>query len=89
MRSFARHVKRAPAYVVALPIRAYRYLLSPIIGHVCRFHPTCSAYALEAIETHGAAKGVWLAARRLSRCHPITWLGGGSGIDPVPPREAS
>jgi len=81
-------LKRAVAFAVKLPILAYRYTLSPMIGHVCRFHPTCSVYALDAIDTHGAAKGLWLALRRIARCHPIAWLGGGSGIDPVPPRSA-
>ena len=76
---------RATRWAVKLPIRAYRYTLSPMIGHVCRFDPTCSVYALEAIEAHGAGRGVWLAMKRLARCHPITWLGGSSGIDPVPP----
>ena len=66
------------------PILAYRYTLSPLIGPVCRYQPTCSAYALEAIEKHGALKGAWLTLRRLSRCHPIKWLGGGEGYDPVP-----
>ena len=58
----------------------YQYLLSPWVGQHCRFHPTCSEYAREAIQTHGALKGTWLAARRLSRCHP--WHAG--GLDPVP-----
>ncbi len=66
------------------PIYAYRYAISPLIGPVCRYRPTCSAYALEAIEKYGAIKGVWLAMRRLARCHPVTWLGGGDGYDPVP-----
>lgn len=66
------------------PIHAYRYTLSPLIGPVCRYQPTCSAYALEAIERHGAVKGVWLTVRRLSRCHPVKMLGGGEGFDPVP-----
>ncbi len=61
-------------------LRIYQYLLSPWVGQHCRFHPTCSEYAREAIETHGALKGAWLAARRLSRCHP--WHAG--GLDPVP-----
>ena len=68
------------AHLVALPVRAYRLLLSPWIGHSCRYQPTCSAYALEALERHGAIRGGWLALRRIGRCHP--W--GGSGYDPVP-----
>jgi putative membrane protein insertion efficiency factor len=64
-------------------IRVYQVLLSPILPrHACRFLPTCSSYALDAIETHGALGGLGLAARRLSRCHP--W--GDEGYDPVPPR---
>jgi putative membrane protein insertion efficiency factor len=51
----------------------------------CRFNPTCSRYAIEAIEVHGPVKGLGLAARRLARCHPIKWLGGSEGYDPVPP----
>ncbi|HWC63025.1 MAG TPA: membrane protein insertion efficiency factor YidD [Rhizomicrobium sp.] len=70
--------------LLAVPIRFYRLFLSPLTPPACRFHPSCSAYALEAIETHGPLKGLFLALRRLSRCHPISWLGGGSGIDPVP-----
>jgi len=69
------------AHVVALPVRFYRMVLSPWFGLNCRFQPTCSAYALEALEKHGAVKGSWLAFRRILRCHP----GGGSGHDPVPP----
>ena len=61
-------------------IRGYRYLLSPWWGTQCRFSPTCSEFALEAIERHGAARGGWLAARRVCRCHP--WRTG--GFDPVP-----
>ena len=66
-----------------LLIRAYRFFLSPWIGQQCRFHPTCSTYAIEAIRRHGAVRGAWLAAKRLSRCHP--WHEG--GIDPVPERK--
>ncbi len=68
------------ARIVAIPVRAYRLIFSPWVGHKCRYHPTCSAYALEALERHGALKGTWLAARRIARCHP--W--GGSGVDDVP-----
>ena len=67
-------------------IDGYRAALSPAVGKVvrCRFQPTCSAYALEALHHHGPLKGLWLTAKRLSRCHPISWLGGSSGFDPVP-----
>ena len=67
------------ARVLMLPIRAWR-LVSVHLTPRCRFHPSCSAYALEALERHGAVRGLWLSIRRLSRCHP--W--GGGGIDPVP-----
>jgi len=75
----------AAAALIA-PIRFYRAFISPLFPPACRFQPTCSQYAIEAIQTHGPLKGLLLAARRLARCHPITWLGGSSGFDPVPPR---
>jgi putative membrane protein insertion efficiency factor len=62
-------------------IRLYQLLVSPLLPPGCRYLPSCSEYAAEAIERHGAARGSWLALRRLLRCHP--W--GGSGYDPVPP----
>ncbi|MCZ4257396.1 membrane protein insertion efficiency factor YidD [Sulfitobacter sp. PR48] len=71
----------ALARILALPVRAYRLVFSPWVGFNCRYQPTCSAYALEALETHGGLKGSWLALRRILRCHP--W--GRSGYDPVPP----
>jgi len=61
-------------------VKAYRLLLSPWLGSACRFEPTCSAYSLSALQTHGAAAGSYLTLRRLGRCHP--WCAGGS--DPVP-----
>ena len=67
-------------YLLIGLFKAYRAVISPNYGNVCKFHPTCSAYALEAVTVHGAAKGSWLAARRLGRCHP--WSLG--GYDPVP-----
>lgn len=68
------------AYLLALPLRFYRYFVSPFIAPGCRYLPTCSEYGLEALRRHGAARGGWLTLRRLLRCHP--W--GGSGFDPVP-----
>ncbi len=61
-------------------LKAYRLLISPLYGQVCRYHPSCSAYALEAVQLHGTLRGSWLAVRRLARCHP--WAAG--GYDPVP-----
>ena len=73
-------------HILTLLIRVYRVTLSPLLGALsgprggCRFHPTCSAYALEAVRKHGAARGAWLALKRVCRCHP--W--GECGYDPVP-----
>ncbi len=64
-------------------VRGYQRWLSPLLGPSCRFQPTCSAYAAEAISVHGAARGSYLAMRRLLRCHPF----GGAGYDPVPPEK--
>ena len=69
------------AWLLALPVRGYRLVLSPWMGTHCRYRPTCSVYALEALAHHGGIRGGWLAARRIARCHPF----GGSGFDPVPP----
>jgi hypothetical protein len=66
-----------------LLIQAYRYLLSPVIGTHCRYTPSCSQYALEALEAHGVLRGLWLAVKRVASCHP--WHAG--GYDPVPGKE--
>jgi uncharacterized protein len=69
------------ARLVVVPIEGYRRFVSPFLGQRCRFAPSCSAYAVGAIRTHGALRGLWLAASRVARCHP--WNPG--GVDPVPP----
>ena len=68
------------ARLIALPVYAYRLIFSPWVGFNCRYHPTCSAYALEALKKHGGLKGSYLSIKRIARCHPF----GGSGIDNVP-----
>jgi putative membrane protein insertion efficiency factor len=70
-------------YLLIGLLKAYRLVISPLYGNVCRYYPSCSAYALVAVQQHGAARGSWLAARRLLRCHP--WARG--GYDPVPGTE--
>ncbi len=73
-------VSRFLAWPLIWLVKFYRFAISPWLGSNCRFQPTCSEYAIEALKTHGVLRGSWLAARRISRCHP--W--GGSGYDPVP-----
>jgi hypothetical protein len=69
--------------VLVAPIRAYRRFLSPFLPHHCRFAPSCSQYAIEAVETHGILRGGWLAVRRLLKCQPLH----PGGYDPVPERK--
>lgn len=74
---------RWPACMLVLLVRGYQLFISPMLGPRCRFHPTCSQYAVEALQTHGAVKGGWLALRRVLRCHPLH----PGGHDPVPPAQ--
>jgi putative membrane protein insertion efficiency factor len=73
-------IVQLPRRALALLIRGYQRFLSPLLPPSCRFYPSCSQYALEAISRHGALKGSWLAIRRLARCHPFN----AGGFDPVP-----
>ena len=73
-------MKKLISSIVLLPVYFYRYCISPMKPPTCRFLPTCSEYAIEAVKKHGPFKGFWLTIKRISRCHP--W--GGHGYDPVP-----
>ena len=77
-------MKLTPGSLLALPlvalVKIYQYAISPMLGSRCRFEPSCSRYTVEALQRHGAFKGIWLAVRRIGRCHP--WHPG--GYDPVP-----
>lgn len=77
-----RHGRSPAARFLMLLVRGYRRTLSPLIGNQCRFMPSCSAYSLEALQTHGARRGGWLTVRRIARCHPFH----PGGYDPVPPK---
>ena len=80
IRQIVRYVSKALAFLLCLPIVFYQTCISPFTPATCRFTPTCSEYAKQALKKHGPIKGLWLAIKRISRCHP--W--GGSGYDPVP-----
>jgi putative membrane protein insertion efficiency factor len=73
-------------YVLIGFLKLYRLLISPLYGQVCKFYPSCSAYALESIQVHGSIKGSWLAVKRLGRCHP--WSDGGIDLVPAAPHRA-
>tara|TARA_A100001015_G_scaffold276669_1_gene335107 strand:+ start:349 stop:600 length:252 start_codon:yes stop_codon:yes gene_type:complete len=64
-------------------IKGYKYLISPFLGNSCRYLPTCSEYSIEALETFGFLKGSYLSLKRIFSCHPIKFLGGGEGFDPI------
>lgn len=67
-------------WLLILLVKAYQRLIGPLLPRVCRFHPSCSVYAVQALERHGALRGTWLTVRRLARCHPFH----PGGLDPVP-----
>lgn len=73
-------MKKIFSYILILPIRFYQFCISPLFSPTCRFTPSCSHYAIEALKKYGPIKGTWLTVKRICRCHP--W--GGSGYDPVP-----
>ena len=64
-------------------IKGYRFLISPLLGHSCRYLPTCSEYCIESLATYGFFKGLFMSIKRILSCHPIKFLGGGEGFDPV------
>ena len=64
-------------------IKAYKFLVSPLLGNSCRYLPTCSDYSIEALKTYGLIKGIFMSTKRILTCHPIKFLGGGEGFDPV------
>ena len=72
-------ITHVPAWLIVAVVRAYQYLISPWLGAHCRFHPTCSAYFIEAVQQHGAFRGSWMGIRRILRCHPFH----PGGYDPV------
>lgn len=76
-------VRRVAVWVLQVPIHAYRWLVSPLLGPRCRYQPSCSAYALQALSVHGPVRGSYLAVRRVMRCHPLR----PGGSDPVPPAK--
>tara|TARA_B100001250_G_C19325854_1_gene582481 strand:+ start:258 stop:509 length:252 start_codon:yes stop_codon:yes gene_type:complete len=64
-------------------IKGYKYFISPLLGHSCRYLPTCSEYSIDALENYGFLKGLLISIKRILSCHPIKFLGGGEGFDPV------
>ena len=70
-------------YILIKLIKAYKFLISPLIGNSCRYLPTCSEYSIESLKTFGFLRGSYLSLKRIFSCHPIKFLGGGEGFDPV------
>ena len=70
--------------IIIIPIKIYKYLISPFIGTNCRYLPTCSEYFIDCVKLNGPFKGCFLGIKRILSCHPIKFLGGGSGLNPAP-----
>ncbi len=70
-------------FIVIKIIRVYKFVISPLLGNSCRYLPTCSEYCIDALNTYGFFKGLYMSLRRILSCHPIKYLGGGQGFDPV------
>ena len=70
-------------FIMIKLIKGYRYIISPILGHSCRYLPTCSEYSIECLQNFGFLKGSYMSIKRILSCHPIKILGGGEGFDPV------
>ena len=70
-------------YFIIRLIKIYRFFISPFLGQSCRYFPTCSDYSIEALQVHGLFKGSYMSLKRIFSCHPIKFLGGGEGFDPV------
>lgn len=84
MRHVWEIIKKGLGFIFLIPVYFYKFFISPFTPASCRYTPTCSTYAIEAVKIHGPFKGTWLAAKRIARCHP--W--GSSGYDPVPPKKS-
>ena len=85
MRKGLNLLLKALGWLLILPVYIYKYAISPLLPGSCRHNPTCSTYAIEALKVHGPFRGMWLAVKRISRCHP--W--GTHGYDPVPPKKGN
>ena len=69
--------------IIVKLIKVYKFLISPLLGHSCRYLPTCSEYSIEALKNYGLIRGIFMSIKRILSCHPIKFLGGGEGFDPV------
>ena len=80
-------MKKIVIFIIIYIIKFYKYFISPLFGNSCRYLPSCSEYMVEALKTHGVFKGLLLGSKRIVSCHPLKFLGGGSGLDFVPNKK--